>query len=357
MLRFRPVVRLSPQELPDHRQRLRGRRPTPSSRRHADPAAFALPLLLTAYAMATASTLCGALLAENGPDLPGSAAASSASSGQRFYIAIMAVLVRQAVRWSRPCPPLGALQVAAAIAAVAPIAVVLASLFLLDEKKVGASELEARAPFQSLVAASTSARLYLVALFLFLYAFAPGFGTPLYYFMTDELKFSQSYIGILGAIASAGWICRRPGPSLPAARHELEGAAHSQHRSGHAVGRLVPAAGRPCHRGDRELRQRRCHDDRHHRLADARRRLLSQARRRLRLRRADVDHESSRSSAPAPSAPGSTTTCSMDGSGPLIIVSAASTRVRAGAGSPAAPRRPRQSLAFDSSRYWLPNLS
>ena len=83
---------------------------------------------------------------------------------------------------------------------------VLASLFLLSEKKVGVSRLEMRLTFQSLVSASKSARLYLVALFLFLYSFAPGFGTPLYYFMTDELKFSQGYIGILGAIASAGWI-------------------------------------------------------------------------------------------------------------------------------------------------------
>jgi predicted MFS family arabinose efflux permease len=60
--------------------------------------------------------------------------------------------------------------------------------------------------FRSVVTALKSAKLYLVALFLFLYSFAPGFGTPLYYFMTDELKFSQSYIGILGSIASAGWI-------------------------------------------------------------------------------------------------------------------------------------------------------
>ena len=63
-----------------------------------------------------------------------------------------------------------------------------------------------RLTFQSIVSAAKSARLYLVAAFLFLYSFAPGFGTPLYYFMTDELKFSQAYIGILGAISSAGWI-------------------------------------------------------------------------------------------------------------------------------------------------------
>src|SRR6185436_580375 len=103
-------------------------------------------------------------------------------------------------------PPISALQVAAGIAAGAPIAMVLASVFLLSEKKVTVSRLEMRLTFRSIVSAARSARLYLVAAFLFLYSFAPDFGTPLYYFMTDELKFSQAYIGILGAISSAGWI-------------------------------------------------------------------------------------------------------------------------------------------------------
>jgi MFS family permease len=172
--------------------------------RQAEPGAFALPLLLTSYAMATASTLCGALLAENGQSFR----LSSTFVSQQwlwFYIAIMASSFAGGALVEN-LPALSALQVAAAIAAIAPVAVVLASLFLLDEKKVKANAFEARLTFQSMLRASTSARLYLVALFLFLYSFAPGFGTPLYYFMTDELKFSQSYIGILGAIASAGWI-------------------------------------------------------------------------------------------------------------------------------------------------------
>ena len=172
--------------------------------RQAEPGAFALPLLLTSYAMATASTLCGALLAENGQSFR----LSSTFVSQQwlwFYIAIMASSFAGGVL-VESLPALSALQLAAAIAAVAPVAVVLASLFLLDEKKVKANAVEARLTFQSILTASTSAKLYLVALFLFLYSFAPGFGTPLYYFMTDELKFSQSTIGILGAIASAGWI-------------------------------------------------------------------------------------------------------------------------------------------------------
>jgi len=172
--------------------------------RQTEPGAIALPLLLTSYAMATASTLCGALLAENGQAFR----LSSTFVSQQwlwFYIAIMASSFAGGALVEH-LSALSALQVAAAIAAIVPVAVVLASLFLLDEQKVSSSAPEMRRTFRSLVAATKSVRLYIVALFLFLYSFAPGFGTPLYYFMTDELKFSQTYIGILGAIASAGWI-------------------------------------------------------------------------------------------------------------------------------------------------------
>jgi MFS family permease len=172
--------------------------------RLTEPSEFALLLVLTSFAMATASTLCGALLAENGQ----SYRLSSTFVGQQwlwFYIAIMASSFVGGALVER-LPPLSALQAAAGVAAVAPIAVILASLFLLSERKSPANRREMQRTFQSLVTALKSAKLYLVAVFLFLYSFAPGFGTPLYYFMTDELKFSQSYIGILGSIASAGWI-------------------------------------------------------------------------------------------------------------------------------------------------------
>src|SRR5262249_2188571 len=54
--------------------------------------------------------------------------------------------------------------------------------------------------------ALTLRELWIIALFLFVYYLNPGLGTPLYYHMTDDLKFSQEYIGILGAINSGGWI-------------------------------------------------------------------------------------------------------------------------------------------------------
>jgi MFS family permease len=168
------------------------------------PAEFALLLLLTSYAMATASTLCGALLAEKGQGF----AETSRFVGQQwlwFNIAIMAsaFVAGQLVEHLSAS---AALKAAAAIAAVAPIAVLLATPLLLDEPRSTVSRQELRHTLLGIVAALKSRKLYLVAAFLFLYAFAPGFGTPLYFHMTDRLGFSQAYIGVLGAIASAGWI-------------------------------------------------------------------------------------------------------------------------------------------------------
>ena len=169
-----------------------------------EPGEFALFLILTSYAMATASTLCGALLAENGRSFH----QSSLFVGQQwlwFNVAIMAsaVVGGQLVEH---LPAAAALKGSAIIAAVAPVAVLLATPLLLRETRSSIGRQEISNTLQGIVAALKSTRLWLVALFLFLYFFAPGFGTPLYYYMTDTLQFSQSYIGWLGSIAAAGWI-------------------------------------------------------------------------------------------------------------------------------------------------------
>ncbi|HYX05041.1 MAG TPA: MFS transporter [Reyranella sp.] len=168
------------------------------------PGGMALPLLVTAYAMATSSTLCGALLAENGREIH----QGSLLVGQQwlwFNIAIMASSYAGGAL-IEALPPLLAVQVAAGVAALAPIAVIVGSLFLIDERRATVSRAELQRTLASVVEALKSGKLYLLALFLFLYAFAPGFGTPLYYYMTDSLGFTQAYIGVLGSIASAGWI-------------------------------------------------------------------------------------------------------------------------------------------------------
>src|SRR5262249_44552201 len=102
--------------------------------------------------------------------------------------------------------PGAALHGAAAIIAVAPLAVVVAGWLLISEPRSRIDLPEMKKTFASRLAVFTMRELWLIGGFLFLYYLSPGMGTALYYHMTDELKFSQEYIGILGSISSAGWI-------------------------------------------------------------------------------------------------------------------------------------------------------
>lgn len=172
--------------------------------RIAAPHQLILVLLLTAYAMAISSTLCGAVLVENGQRLR----ASDRFVNQQwlwFNIAAMgsAFIGGELVQYLSPT---GALHAAAAIIAVAPLMAIFGALFLIDETPSRLDLAELKNTFRALLAVFTLKELWIIGLFLFLYYLNPGFGLPLYYFMTDTLKFSQSYIGILGAINSGGWI-------------------------------------------------------------------------------------------------------------------------------------------------------
>jgi predicted MFS family arabinose efflux permease len=169
-----------------------------------EPSEFALFLLLTSFAMAIASTLCGALLAENGRTFQQSGLFVS-QQWLWFYMAILLSAFLGGALVERLSPS-AALKAAASVAAVAPIAVILATPLLIKEPRSGVTRQQFRDTLGGIVAAARSRKLWLVALFLFLYSFAPGFGTPLYYHMTDTLHFSQAYIGVLGSVASAGWI-------------------------------------------------------------------------------------------------------------------------------------------------------
>jgi len=168
------------------------------------PSEIIFALLLTAYGMAISSTICGATLVENGQRF----GASDTFVNQQwlwFNIAAMASAFIGGQLVQRLTPS-GALHVAAAIIAVAPLTVVFAGWFLIQEPVSRINLPEMKGTFASLWATLTLRDLWLIALFLFVYYLNPGLGTPLYYHMTDNLKFSQQYIGILGSISSAGWI-------------------------------------------------------------------------------------------------------------------------------------------------------
>lgn len=172
--------------------------------RLSTPQALITVLLLTAYAMAISSTLCGAVLVENGQRFN----RSDAFVNQQwlwFNVAAVASAVLGGELVSHLSPK-SALHIAAAIIGIAPLAAIFAALFLIDEKPTRLDLAELKNTFRGLLATFTQRELWLIGLFLFLYYLNPGFGLPLYYYMTDTLKFSQAFIGWLGAINSLGWI-------------------------------------------------------------------------------------------------------------------------------------------------------
>ena len=163
-----------------------------------------LALMLTAYAMAISSTLCGAVLVENGQKLHQSGKFVN-QQWLWFNVAAMAAAIVGGQLVQR-LPPPSALHVAAAVVAIAPFAVILGTLSLVPEPKVSINVQGMRNTLDGLLASFKRRELWIISVFIFLYYFSPGFATPLYYHMTDKLKFSQAYIGILGSIASAGWV-------------------------------------------------------------------------------------------------------------------------------------------------------
>lgn len=168
------------------------------------PGDLVFALMLTAYAMAISSTLCGAVLVENGHQLQQSGTFVN-QQWLWFNIAAMiaAVVGGQLVQHLAPA---AALHTAAGIIAIAPCAVIVGTLFLVPEKKTRANLAGMKDTLRGLLTTFRRRELWIVAMFIFLYYFSPGLSTPLYYHMTDDLGFSQAYIGLLGSITAAGWV-------------------------------------------------------------------------------------------------------------------------------------------------------
>jgi predicted MFS family arabinose efflux permease len=167
------------------------------------PAGIIPALVVTSVAMAVASTVCGGLLVENGQRLN----ASDAFVNQQWlWFNIATVLTSLLGGWLiEVMSAQGALQAAAWVAAAAPLAVVL-SLWLVHEDRARIDRAGFTLGLAALWAAFRSRDLWLIGAFLFCYYFSPGFGTPLYFALTDTLRFSQGFIGLLSAVSALGWI-------------------------------------------------------------------------------------------------------------------------------------------------------
>jgi predicted MFS family arabinose efflux permease len=167
------------------------------------PAGIVPALVVTSVAMAAASTVCGGLLVENGQRLN----ASDAFVNQQWLWFNVATVVTSLLGgWLiEVLSAQSALRAAAWVAAVAPLAVI-ASLRLVREDRATIDRAGFVLGCAALLAAFRSRDLWLIGAFLFCYYFSPGFGTPLYFELTDTLKFSQGFIGFLSAVTALGWI-------------------------------------------------------------------------------------------------------------------------------------------------------
>jgi predicted MFS family arabinose efflux permease len=154
--------------------------------------------------MAISSTLCGAVLVENGQRLQ----ESGTFVNQQWLWYNIAAMVAAIVGGElvQHLEPATALHSAAAIVACAPLLVIFGTIFLISEKKAPMNVQGMKHTLEGLSSAFRRRHLWIIAAFIFLYYFSPGLSTPLYFIMTDNLKFSQAYIGVLGSLAGAGWV-------------------------------------------------------------------------------------------------------------------------------------------------------
>jgi MFS family permease len=161
-------------------------------------------LTLTAFGTAASDVIIDALMVEKGAE---TGLTARFQGTQWFWFKIAAVLTAIAGGFlAANFKPSTALHLAATVTMLAPIAVLTASYFLVQEKRSRIDLVQMKETTQSMWEAIRSPRLQLAAVFLVLWCFSPGFGAPLYFHMVDTLHFKQQFIGQLAAFTAVGGV-------------------------------------------------------------------------------------------------------------------------------------------------------
>lgn len=167
-----------------------------------EPTAVVTALMLTAVGTAASDVIIDALMVENGQRTGLTAVFQSIQWLWISFASIVSALVGGYL--AQTVAPGTALHVAALITMLAPLAVMVASLLTVGEVRRPVDIPGMKATARGLVAALRSRELLAVLGFLAFWNFSPSLGTPWYYHQTDTLKFTQSFIGILGAATNVG---------------------------------------------------------------------------------------------------------------------------------------------------------
>lgn len=159
-------------------------------------------LVMTAFGTAASDVIIDALMVENG-DRTGQTARFQGIQWLWFKVAAILTALTGGYLAS-VFEPATALHMAATITLLAPIAVMTAGYLIVREPKSEISLDAARETTRSMIVAFKSTELRIATAFLVLWCFSPGFGTPLYYHMVDNLQFEQKFIGQLNALTATG---------------------------------------------------------------------------------------------------------------------------------------------------------
>lgn len=169
---------------------------------------FALPhvmvwaLLVATLGIAATDVVVDALMVEQGLRL---GRVKQFQGQQWLWLNIAAIMAALLGGWlSQALDPTEAVHTAAMIVIGAPAAVMLAALLLVKEGKVALDPARMRRTVWEIGTALKSRALRTVAGFLAFWNLIPNFSTPLYYHLTDHLRFDQYFIGQLASIGSIG---------------------------------------------------------------------------------------------------------------------------------------------------------
>lgn len=147
------------------------------------------------FFMVIASTVIGAFLVESGQRM----GATGRLTALRQTVSNVCTLVNGPISGFLAS---GAFAVAAGANAAVIFSIFPIAYLYLREKKLAERDTNAlKNAGHQLRIIGKSRNLWFAILFIGLFYFSPGFSTPLYYRQTDELKFSQEYIGFLGVFS------------------------------------------------------------------------------------------------------------------------------------------------------------
>lgn len=165
-----------------------------------DTTAIQTALLITAFGTAFSDVAIDGLMIELGKKT--GKTAEFQSTQWLWFNGAMVLSSLAGGLFTQYLPVESAFKVAAVVTAVFPAIVTVATWFMVKEEPTKANLTMMKETSKGLLEALKSKTIWLVIGFICFWQFSPSFGTPMYLHMTDTLKFSQAFIGTLGAIGA-----------------------------------------------------------------------------------------------------------------------------------------------------------